>query len=112
MSIIEASTSQDLENIRNNFQGPFVIDFYAEWCAPCKMMMPYFEQLADECSEKATFIKVNAEQGDLSQTFKIRGVPTFVVLGQESSEPLLTIVGMKNTPIGIIDEIKDAIKGE
>ncbi|MDP6349713.1 MAG: thioredoxin [Chloroflexota bacterium] len=59
---------------------PVVVDFWAEWCAPCKMMAPVFEKLADEFEGQLTFAKVDVDtnQGSAGQ-FEIRGIPTLLV---------------------------------
>ena len=58
------------------------VDFYADWCGPCKMMMPVLEKVSEELSDTGvTFVKVNAdEERELSAEFGVRGIPTFVML--------------------------------
>ena len=58
--------------------------FYAEWCGPCKMMLPVLEKVSDEMSESGvTFVKVNAdEERELSAEFGVRGIPTFVMIDE------------------------------
>ena len=56
---------------------PVVIDFYADWCNPCKAMIPVLEQLATDLEGKFKVVKVNIDQaGDIAKRFTIRGVPT------------------------------------
>ncbi len=59
---------------------PVVVDFWAPWCGPCKMMAPVFAQLAAELGARFRFVKVNteAEQG-LAQQFAIRSIPTLAL---------------------------------
>ncbi len=55
---------------------PCVIDFYADWCRPCKMIAPYFDTLAIEYAGKVDFYKVNvADASNLSQFFNIQSIP-------------------------------------
>tara|TARA_R110000803_G_scaffold48837_8_gene101590 strand:+ start:22356 stop:22676 length:321 start_codon:yes stop_codon:yes gene_type:complete len=58
------------------------VDFYADWCGPCKMMMPVLEKVSEELSDTGvTFVKVNAdEERELSAEFGVRGIPTFVMI--------------------------------
>ena len=58
-----------------------LIDFWAEWCGPCKQMNPVLEKLAEETAEQATVAKVNIDESpDLAQQFSIHSIPTFIVL--------------------------------
>ena len=59
---------------------PLVVDFWAPWCGPCRMMAPHFEEAARRLNTKARFAKVNSdEEPALSNRFGIRGIPTLIV---------------------------------
>lgn len=61
-----------------------LIDFYADWCGPCKVMGPIFEELEKEYEEKITFEKVDVEaEQDTASKFGIMSIPTFVILKDE-----------------------------
>ena len=60
---------------------PVFLDFWADWCGPCKMLAPTFESLADQYGEQVTFAKVNVvELPDIANKFAIRSIPTLVLL--------------------------------
>jgi len=54
-----------------------VVDFWAEWCGPCKMIGPYIEQLAEEYKEKAIVVKCDVDSStEVARRFSIRNIPT------------------------------------
>ena len=56
-----------------------MVDFWATWCGPCKIVAPVVEELAKEYGDKAKFVKVNTdENADLATKFNIRGIPTLI----------------------------------
>jgi thioredoxin len=58
---------------------PVVVDFWANWCAPCHAMAPILRDLAEEFEGRVVFAKVNIEQNrDLAEQFKIKSIPTLV----------------------------------
>ena len=59
---------------------PILVDFWAAWCAPCKIIAPSLEQLAEEMSGRARVAKVDVDSnGDLANRFGIRSIPTLMV---------------------------------
>jgi len=63
------------------FEGekPCIIDFYADWCGPCKMVAPILEELAGDYQDKIDIFKVNTEeQQELAASFGIRSIPSFL----------------------------------
>jgi thioredoxin len=76
-----------------NYKGtlPAIIDFYAEWCGPCKMVAPILEELGKEYEGKIVIYKVDTEaEQELSAVFGIRSIPTFLFIpvnGQPAMQP-------------------------
>ena len=78
----------ELKITRENFENevmksdiPVLIDFWAPWCGPCRMMGPIIEQMADEYEVKVKVGKVNVdEEGELSQAFGVMSIPTIVLV--------------------------------
>lgn len=57
---------------------PVLVDFYADWCGPCKMAAPVLEKLATEMKGKLVISKVNTDETDLAQQFGVMSIPTVI----------------------------------
>lgn len=72
--------------------GLVLVDFWAEWCGPCKQLSPILDQISDEMSDKITIAKVNIDQNPETPTkYGVRGIPTMIVF--KDGTPVATKVG-------------------
>ena len=97
------ATDQNLETEVLKNTELTLVDFWAEWCGPCKALGPTIDALADEYQGRAKIYKLNVdENGDSAQRFKIRGIPTILfmkngqvvdqVVGNQAKDSLVAMI--------------------
>jgi thioredoxin 1 len=87
-AITDESFSEDVLNAT----GPVLVDFWAEWCGPCKMIGPALEEISDEMGEQVTIAKLNIDDSpDSPAKYGVRGIPTMILFN--NGEPVETKVG-------------------
>ena len=87
-SITDASFADDVLNA----DGPVLVDFWAEWCGPCKMIGPSLEEISDELAGKVTIAKINIDENpDAPGKYGVRGIPTMILF--KNGAPCATKVG-------------------
>ncbi|MDA0329947.1 MAG: thioredoxin [Gemmatimonadetes bacterium] len=86
-----AVSQDDFERTVLGATSPVLVDFYADWCAPCKMVAPFIDEIAREQTGKMLVVKVDTDRApDIAMKYQIRSIPTLVVFegGEEIERSL------------------------
>ncbi len=98
---IKNLTAQEFDDFIS--EGNVVIDFWAAWCGPCRMVAPVIDQLADEFQDKLVVAKVNVDdEGELATRFRIMSIPTIILF--KDGEIAERLIGVRTK-----DEFKSVI---
>jgi len=114
--MVQHLTKQDfLEKVYNyetnkewKYEGdlPAIIDFYADWCGPCKMLSPIIEELAEEYSDKVHFYKVDTEaEQELAGAFGIRSIPSMLFIPNDDKPQMAAGALQKDQLKQVISEV-------
>lgn len=89
-SILPADSQTLQETVESN--SLVFVDFYADWCSPCKIIAPFIDRLADEYSGTVKFVKLNIDQSpDIARRYDVKSIPTLMIF--RSGKPLRRMVG-------------------
>lgn len=77
---VQKVTDQDFEEKVLKNASPVLVDFYADWCGPCKMAEPVLEELSDEYKGKAEIVKMNVDENKKSADYSVMSIPTTILI--------------------------------
>jgi thioredoxin 1 len=96
-------TSSSFDETIGSSSTPVLVDFWADWCGPCKAIAPVLEQLATEQTGKLSIAKVNVDDhGDIAERFKVMSIPTLILF--KDGKEVTKMVGARGKS-HILDEI-------
>jgi len=99
-------TDADFDEVVHNSDVPVLVDFWAPWCGPCKMMAPILEEIAKEYAEKARICKLNTDEArDSATEFGINAIPTMILFKDGQIQKKWVGLTSKKNITAAIDEL-------
>lgn len=105
---VKAVSSIDFDSEVINSSLPVLVDFWAEWCMPCKMLSPIVEEVADEFVDRLKVVKVNVDENpDLAMRYGIQAIPTLLIF--KDGKAVSEVVGYISKR-ALVDKLEDILK--
>ena len=94
MSELSAVTDATFAEVVLNSDKPVLVEFWAEWCGPCRMVAPVLKEIADERADELKIVKLNYDENPLTgQRFGVMGLPTMLLF--KDGQPIKSLVGAR-----------------
>ena len=94
MAAVQTLTDDTFKELVGAAETPILVDFWAEWCGPCKQIAPILEELADEQDGRLSIGKLNVDDNlEIAKEFSVMSIPTLILF--KDGEPVARLVGAK-----------------